>query len=86
MNLKIIKINPALDQIGEVKINRYFLIYIPLTKVKSGSDTRPPPQKIPILFQLFHNIKSVGTLQNLFYEITVAFKHKSHKYTAKKEN
>jgi hypothetical protein len=34
---------------------------------------------IPILFKLFHNIKIVGTLLNLFYEPTIMLIPKPHK-------
>jgi hypothetical protein len=40
----------------------------------------------PILFKLFHNIETEGTLLNLFYEATVTLIPKPHKGPTKKEN
>ncbi|KAL6089506.1 hypothetical protein STEG23_029452 [Scotinomys teguina] len=41
---------------------------------------------IPILFKLFHTIKTEGTLQNSFYEAIVTLISKPHKDTTRKEN
>jgi hypothetical protein len=41
---------------------------------------------ISILFNLFHNIESEGTLPNLFYEATIMLITKPHKDPTKKEN
>ena len=40
---------------------------------------------MPILFKLFHKIKTEGTLPNLFHETTVTLIPKSHKDPTKKE-
>jgi hypothetical protein len=40
---------------------------------------------IPILFKLFHKIKTEGTLSNSFYEATVTLIPKPHKAPTKKE-
>jgi hypothetical protein len=41
---------------------------------------------IPILFKLFHKIKTEGTLPNSFFEATITLIHKPHKDPMKKEN
>jgi hypothetical protein len=41
---------------------------------------------IPILFKLFHEIETEGTLPNSFYEATIMLIPKSHKDQMKKEN
>jgi hypothetical protein len=41
---------------------------------------------LPILFKLFHKIKTEGTLPNSFYEVTVTLIPKLQKDQTKKEN
>ena len=41
---------------------------------------------IPILFKLFYNIETEGTLPNSFYEATITLIPKPHKDPTKKEN
>jgi hypothetical protein len=41
---------------------------------------------IPILFKLFHNIETEGTLPNSFCEATITHIPKFHKDSTKKEN
>jgi hypothetical protein len=42
--------------------------------------------QIPILFKLFHEIETEGTLHNSFYEATITLIPKPHKDPTKKEN
>ena len=41
---------------------------------------------IPILFNLFHEIETQGTLPNSFYESTIMIIHKPNKNQTRKEN